>query len=70
MKAVDRSKMPTRLTTLAESDDAGDLRASTTPEQRWEMMWELSQRLYAFKEKRVAQPRLHRHLIRVFRRES
>ena len=70
MKVVDRSRMVTRLTTLDESDDAGDLRASTTPQQRWEMMWELSNSLYEFKEKGVAQPGLHRHIIRVFKRES
>lgn len=70
MKAVDRSEMVTRLTTLDEADDAGDLRGSTTPQQRWEMMTELSNNLYEFKEKCVAQPRLHRHIVRVFRRES
>lgn len=69
MKAVDRSRMVTRLTTLDESDDAGDLRDSTTPLQRMEMTWELSRSLYQFKEKRLAQPGLHRHIIRVFRRE-
>ena len=70
MKVVDRSRMVTRLTTLEEADDAGDLRVSTTPQQRWEMTWELSRSLYEFKEKRVAQPGLHRHIVRVFRRES
>ena len=70
MKVVDRSRMVTHLTTLDASDDAGDLRNSTTPQQRWEMMWELSHSLYEFKEKRVAQPGLHRHIVRVFRRES
>ena len=70
MGVVDRTRMVTRLTTLDESDDAGDLRGSTTPQQRWEMMWELSRNLYQFKEKRVAEPGLHRHIIRVFRRES
>ena len=70
MKVVDRSRMVTRLTTLEDSDDAGDLRGSTTPQERWEMMWELSRSLYEFKEKRVAQPGLHRHIIRVFRRDG
>jgi hypothetical protein len=62
--------MPTKLTTLEDSDDAGDLRASTTPQQRWEMTWQLSKQLYAFKEGRLAQPGFHRHIVRVFRRES
>jgi hypothetical protein len=70
MKAADRSQMVTKLTTHEESDDAGNLRGSTTPQQRWEMMWELSNSLYEFKEKGVAQPGLHRHIIRVFKRES
>jgi len=70
MKAVDRSQMVTRLTTFDESDDAGDLLDSTTPLERLEMTWELSRSLYEFKEKGVAQPGLHRHIIRVFRRES
>lgn len=70
MKVVDRSRVVTKLTTNEKSDDAGDLRDSTTPQQRWEMTWELSRSLYEFKEKSVAQPGLHRHLIRVFKRES
>jgi len=70
MKVADRTGMITRLTTLKEADDAGDLRDSTTPQQRLEMTWELSRSLYEFKEKRVAQPGLHRHIVRVFRRES
>ncbi|HLA96128.1 MAG TPA: hypothetical protein VK612_10425 [Pyrinomonadaceae bacterium] len=70
MKVADRSGMVTRLTTLEESGDAGDLRSSTTPNQRLEMLWELSRSLYEFKEKRLAQPGLHRHIVRVFKRES
>ncbi|GEM_PF-5134426 len=67
---VDRSQMVTRLTTLDESDDAGDVRASTTPQQRLAMTWELSRSLYELKENRLAEPGLHRHIVRVFRRES
>ena len=48
--------MFTKLTTLAESDDAGDVRQMTTPAQRWEMTYELSRRLYELKEKTLAQP--------------
>lgn len=70
MNATDRSKMFTKLTTLSESDDAGDLLRTTTAAQRWEMTYELSRQLYELKEKSVAQSGLHRHIIRVFRRES
>ncbi len=70
MNVPDRSKMFTKMTTLAESDDAGDVRQFTTPAQRWEMTYELSCRLYELKEKTLAQPGLHRHIVRVFKRES
>lgn len=70
MKVVDRSRMVTRLTNHDESDDAGDLRRTTTPGQRMELTWKLSKDLYEFKERRPAEPGLHRHIVRVFRRES
>jgi len=70
MNMPDRSEMVTRLTTLSESDDAGDVLQMTTPAERWEMTYELSRQLYELKEKPFAQSGLHRHIIRVFRRES
>lgn len=70
MSVTDRSKLVTKLTTLAESDDAGDVLQMTTPAQRWEMTYELSRRLYELKEKTRAQQGLHRHIVRVFKRES
>ncbi len=62
--------MVTKLTTLSESDDAGDVLKTTTPAQRWEMTYELSRRLYNLKEKTRAQQELHRHIVCVFKRES
>ncbi len=62
--------MVTKLTSLSEQEDAGDLRSCTTPQQRWEMMWQLARDAYAFKGEPVAQPGLHRHIIRVFRLSS
>jgi len=62
--------MITQLTTLAEQGDAGDVRSTTTPQQRWEMMWQLARDAYAFKGEPVAEPGLHRHISRVFRRKS
>lgn len=69
MKVIDRSKMFTRVTTLKDADDAGDLRRTSTAEQRWEMVWELSTRLYAFKEGSLAEPGLQRHPVRILRKE-
>lgn len=50
-------------------DETDDLK-NTTPEQRWAMMWQLAQNAWAFKGEPVAEPGLHRHIIRVYRRES
>ena len=62
--------MVTKLTTHKEQDDAGDLRSTTTPEQRLNMLWELSRDLYLFMGEPVAEPGLHRHIVLVFRRKS
>lgn len=56
-----------RKTSLKEETD--DLK-NTTPEQRWAMMWQLAQNAWAFKGESIAEPGLHRHIIRVYRRES
>ena len=69
MASTDRSRLVTRKTTLQEQDDAGDLRATTTPQERWNMMWQLARSAYAFKGEPVAEPGLHRHISRVFRRK-
>ncbi len=67
MALTDRSKMVVRVQRLSEQDDAGDMR-STTPQERWEMMWRLAQDAWAFKGEIVAEPGLHRHIVRLFRR--
>lgn len=67
---MDRSQMVTSLNRLSQNEDAGDLRSTTTPQERWQMMWQLARDAYAFRGEPVAQPGLHRHIIRVFRRRS
>ncbi len=66
MEVLERN-IQVRKTSLKEEID--DLK-NTTPEQRWAMMWQLAQNAWAFKGETVAEPGLHRHIIRVYRRES
>lgn len=66
MKVLERN-IQVRKTLLKEEND--DLK-NTTPEDRWAMMWQLAQDAWAFKGEPVAEPRLQRHIIRVYRRES
>lgn len=54
---------------LSDDDNAFDLRTAT-PEQRWAMMWQIALDAWAFKGEIVAEPRLQRNIIRVFRRKS
>lgn len=70
MRRPDRSRMITNLTTLSEQEDAADLRRTTTPLERLEITWQISQNAFAFKGEPVAEPRLHRHIVRVFRRKG
>ncbi len=55
---------------MSEQDDAGDLRKTTTPEERWAMMWQLAQDAWAFKGETVAEPKLQRHIVRLLRRRG
>jgi hypothetical protein len=59
-----------RVVKLSDPEKAADLRKTTTPEERWAMMWQLAQDAWAFKGEPVAEPKLHRHIVRVFRRKS
>lgn len=54
---------------MSEQEEAADLRKTTTPQERLEIMWQLSQMAWAFKGEPVAEPGLHRHIVRVFRRK-
>lgn len=55
---------------MSEQDDAGDLRLTTTPLERLEITWQISVNVYAFKGEPVAEPGLHRHIVRVYRRKG
>jgi hypothetical protein len=55
---------------LSEQEDAADVRKNTTPLERMEIAWQLSQNAWALKGEPLAEPGLHRHIIRVFRRKS
>ena len=66
---MDRSKWPVRKMKLSEQEDAGDIRAFVKPEDRLAVVWQLSKNAYAFKGEPVAEPGLHRHIVRLFRRK-
>lgn len=59
-----------KIVILSDQEDAADMRKNTTPLQRMEITWQLSQNAWAFKGEPLAEPGLHRHIIRVFRRKS
>ena len=61
------SERKIRKTSLKEETD--DLK-NTTPAERWAMMWQLALDAWAFKGEPVAEPRLQRNIVRVYRRES
>ena len=58
-----------KITKLSEQTGDSDLR-NTTPAERWAMMWQLTLDAWTFKGEPVAEPGLHRHIVRVFRRKS
>jgi hypothetical protein len=64
---TDRSHYKTRKTTLSDQGKERDLEG-TTPEERLEMMWQLALDAWAFKGEPVAEPGLHRHVVRVIRK--
>ncbi|MGI8470242.1 MAG: hypothetical protein ACR2N3_17515 [Pyrinomonadaceae bacterium] len=58
-----------KITKLSDRDNDFDLQ-NTTPEERWAMMWQLALDAWAFKGEPVAEPKLQRRIVRVFRRKS
>ncbi len=66
MKILERN-IQVRKTSLKEETD--DLK-NTTPQERWAMMWQLALDAWAFKGEPLAESRLQRHIIRVYKRES
>jgi hypothetical protein len=66
MKFAERN-IQVRKTSLKE--ETNDLK-NTTAADRWAMMWQLTLDAWAFKGEPLAESRLQRHIIRVYRRES
>ncbi len=66
MKVLERN-VQVRKTSLKEETD--DLK-NTTPAERWAMMWQLALDAWAFRGEPLAESKLQRHVIRVYRRKS
>ena len=49
---------------MSEQEDAADLRKTTTPQERLEITWQLSQNAWAFKGEPIAEPGKNRHIVR------
>ena len=64
---VDRSNWPTKKLTREEAEEA-ETDVTTSPQERWAMMWELAVNAWAFKNEPVDE-RLSRHVVRIVRRE-
>ncbi len=69
MNKVINPKRQIHIAKLIEQDANSDLK-NTTPQEHWAMMWQLALDAWAFKGETVAEPRLQRHIIRVFRRNK
>ncbi len=66
MKVLERN-IQIRKTSLKE--ETYDLK-NTTAAERWAMMWQLALDAWAFKGEPIAESRLQRNIVRIFRRES
>ncbi len=66
MEPSDRS---IRITRLSDQGADADLRATTTPEERIEMMWQLALDAWAFMGEPLDDSRLRRDVVRVIRRK-
>jgi hypothetical protein len=56
-----------RIVKMSEQEEAADLRKTTTPQERLEITWQLSQNAWAFKAEPIAEPGLNRQIVRVGR---
>lgn len=57
-----------KITKLSELGNDFNLQDTTTPAERWAMMWQLALDTWAFKGETVAEPGFQRHIVRVLRR--
>lgn len=66
MKVLKRNIQIRKATLKEETDEL----KNTTPQERWAMMWQLALDAWAFKGEPVAESRLQRNIVRVYRREG
>jgi hypothetical protein len=66
MKGLEKSIQVRKISLKEETNDL----KNTTAAERWAMMWQLALDAWAFKGEPVAEPRLQRNIVRVYRRES
>ena len=61
-----------RIVRTVDQDRVNSLKNSTTPEERWAMMWQLAQDAWAFQGKGepIVELKLQRYIERVLRRKS
>ena len=66
---TDRSHYKTRKTRLADQGKENDLEG-TTPEERLEMVWEITKTAWAFRGEPVDESTFHRDVVSVVRKPS
>ena len=66
MKVTERNIQICKTSLKDETDDL----KNTTAAERWAMMWQLALDAWAFKGKLIAEPKLQRNIVRVYRQES
>jgi hypothetical protein len=69
---TDRSHLPVVRKTLREARDDDDF-VPGTPEERWNMMWQLALDAWFFSggtEEELAKRKLSRHVVRIVRRRG
>ena len=66
MKVLEKNIQIRKTSLKAETDDL----KNTTPQERWAMMWQLALDAWAFKGEPIAESRLQRNIVRVYRRKS
>ena len=66
MKVLERKILIRKMSLKEETDGL----KNTTAAERWAMMWQLALDAWAFKGEPIAESRLQRNIVRVYRRES
>ena len=66
MKSSSKNIQVRKASLKEETDDL----KNTTAAERWAMMWQLALDAWAFKGEPIAESRLQRNIVRVYRRKS